>query len=155
ALLRHVARTTTPHGMLLVGAYRSAEVDEEGRFAETMAVLRRQPYFDSLRLTGLGGEAVEALLVALAEPAAVEPRPVQVDAALVAAIREHTRGNPFFVRSLVQHLLEEGALRLGDSGWQTVVSIEEIGIPEGVRQVLGWRLRRLTPDARGFLIVCS
>jgi hypothetical protein len=65
---------------------------------------------------------------------------------LARAIYEETEGNPFFVREVLRHLAESGATHL---------PVEELGIPEGVREVVGRRLARLSRDTNHVLRVAS
>jgi predicted ATPase len=65
-------------------------------------------------------------------------------AALVHAIRQETEGNPFFIEEVLRHLVESGAYYRRDGRWVTdAKSIAELGIPAGVRDVIGRRLSRL------------
>ena len=59
---------------------------------------------------------------------------------------EETEGNPFFVGEVLRHLAETGAVEqpgrpLGDP------PVDDLGIPEGVRDVVGRRLSRLSDEA--------
>src|ERR1700678_1404430 len=58
AMLTHVARFVPEHAILLVGAYRDAEVDRAHPLAGALAVIRRLCNFDSLALRELAGEDV-------------------------------------------------------------------------------------------------
>jgi DNA-binding CsgD family transcriptional regulator len=60
---------------------------------------------------------------------------------VVATIYRETKGNPFFVEEIVRHLEAQGR----DLS-QPATAMSEWGIPEGVKQVLGRRLSRLTPN---------
>ena len=73
--------------------------------------------------------------------------------ALARAIYEETEGNPFFVREVLRHLAETDAIERDDDRWRTRVPIGELGIPEGVRDVIGRRLSRLTERANEALRV--
>jgi class 3 adenylate cyclase len=64
-------------------------------------------------------------------------------------IAEHTDGNPFFVRETLLNLVESGRVRFEDGSWATVD--EDLGIPEGVREVIGRRLSQLSPATNGLL----
>ena len=156
ALLRHVVRLVPqqPH-LLLVGAYRSAEVAEEAPLAETLALVQRLPRVETLRLQGLASEAVAELLCALPatheQPAGLSA----IDPALVEAVRGQTGGNPFFVRALARQLVEEGVLVCADGRWQLTRALDDLALPESVRQVLRRQLRRLTPEAQRWLTAAA
>ena len=58
------------------------------------------------------------------------------------AIHAETAGNPFYVREVFRHLVEEGKIVRRDGRWSTDFSIAALGIPEGVRQVVERRVGR-------------
>ncbi len=70
-----------------------------------------------------------------------------LDEALVAlahAVRRETEGNPFFIGEVIRHLGESGALFEEGGRWTYRGPIAALGIPEGVREVIGRRLGRLS-----------
>src|SRR5215470_4552018 len=71
ALLRHVARSCPQHRLLLVGAYRTADVDAGHPLAELLGLLRRESTFDRVLLKGLEYPETEQLVSALSAGAAV------------------------------------------------------------------------------------
>jgi class 3 adenylate cyclase/tetratricopeptide (TPR) repeat protein len=148
AMLRHVARAARRGRLLVVGAYRDVELDRQHPLADALAALRREVEYERIALTGLAASEVEELLVGLAAH--------EVPAALVDAVSAETEGNPFFIREILLHLVEEGRLYRGDDGrWTTRHGVAELGIPEGVRQVIGRRLSRLSPEANRLLAAAS
>jgi tetratricopeptide (TPR) repeat protein len=97
---------------------------------------------------GLPQEAVTELLQAIARH--------EVPANFVEAITAETGGNPFFLREVLLHLLEESKVeREAGRFTSRFLSIEEMGIPEGVRQVIGRRLSRLSKEANRLLSAAS
>ncbi|MGD9530613.1 MAG: hypothetical protein AB7V44_27995, partial [Pseudonocardia sp.] len=74
-------------------------------------------------------------------------------AELVAAVRAETRGNPFFTREIVRHLQEDGLLAPGPDGLGAQLPLQVV--PEGVRQVLARRRRRLGEQANTLLDVAA
>src|SRR5207248_3032662 len=67
--------------------------------------------------------------------------------ALAEALHRETEGNPFFLQETLRHLAESGTLT-PPTGRRTgaIPSIAELGIPEGVREVIGRRLSRLSSE---------
>jgi hypothetical protein len=84
------------------------------------------------------------------ELAAVVADTNDVPAEIVSAISVETDGNPFFVREVLLHLIEDGAPDRWASA--TVVDLE---IPEGVRETIGRRLSRLSDDTNRLLAVAA
>jgi predicted ATPase len=63
-----------------------------------------------------------------------------VSAALAGAIQQETRGNPFFAREVLRHLLETQALRVdADGALQVDLPLEVV--PEGLLYLKGVRQR--------------
>jgi class 3 adenylate cyclase len=147
ALLNHVAHFVTDSSVLLVGAYRDAEVDRKHAFAGALASLSRQHNFDKLALNGLSEDELTNLLGAVGD----EDAP----AGLVKALGGATEGNPLFIREVLLHLLEDGKILQSGGGWIARFSIDQLGIPEGVRQVVGRRLLKLSAEANRLLAVAS
>ena len=75
--------------------------------------------------------------------------------ALARAIYQETEGNPFFVREVLRHLAETNVIERDGERWTTRVPIDQLGIPEGVREVVGRRLSRLSPKANQVLRVAA
>jgi class 3 adenylate cyclase/tetratricopeptide (TPR) repeat protein len=147
ALLRHIARFAPRNRILLLGAYRDVELDRQHPLADALGALRRETNYERILLKGLDTQEVGHLLASLAEQ--------DVPDALVSAISAETDGNPFFVREVLAHLVEEGKIYREKGQWTTSLSIAEMGIPEGVRQVIGRRVSRLSGDANRLLTVAS
>jgi len=138
-LLRYLARFLPRHPVLLLGAYRDAELDRSHRLQEVLVALRREAELEQIALSGLDSKAVTELLEAIARH--------EVPADFAKAITAETGGNPFFLREVLLHLLEEGKLERAAGRFTSRFSIEEMGIPESVRQVIGRRLSRLSEEA--------
>ena len=139
AMLSHVAHFVPANPILLIGAYRDAEVDRKHPLSGAVAGMRRLQNFESLSFKGLQPDELSALLAMVGDQEAPQ--------ALVDAIGAETAGNPFFIREVLLHLMEEGKIFRDGQGWTSHHSIEELGIPEGVREVVGRRLLRLSDGA--------
>lgn len=142
-LLRHVLRSTDGCRLLVVATYRDTELGRTGPLAETLAELRPLPGVERLSLTGLDQEDLSILLD---QPA---------DSALTTAVYLETEGNPFFTREVFRHLQESGSITKRDDSWVADGPITTLGIPEGVREVIGRRLVRLSPAANDALSLAA
>jgi class 3 adenylate cyclase/tetratricopeptide (TPR) repeat protein len=148
SMMRHVARGVGGQRLLILGAYRDVELDRQHPLADALSALRREVEYERILLKGLGEDEVAMLLSTLAEQ--------DVNAALVEAISQETDGNPFFIREVLAHLVEEGKLYREDGEWKSkATSIADLGIPEGVRQVITRRLSRLSADANKIMAAAS
>jgi len=147
ALLRHLARSARPAALLLLGTYRETDLARTHPLAEVLADLRREPHVERVLLRGLDPAELGALVAARAEHAAPE--------GFVLALHAETEGNPFFAGEVLRHLVDSGALRREGERWTSDRPLAELGIPEGVRDVIGRRLSRLSETANEALRVAS
>jgi class 3 adenylate cyclase/tetratricopeptide (TPR) repeat protein len=141
ALLEQVARNVATQSLVIVCTYRDVEVDRVHPLAPTLAALRRIERCERIAVRGFGIDAVRELLWAIepAEPAGEMMR------ALADLLYKETEGSPYFLREVLNNLVESGKLVQQDGVWTgSVASIEEMGIPEGVREITGRRLSRLS-----------
>ena len=137
-LLRHVLRRA-PAGMMMLGTFRTTEVEPSHPLKAFLADLHRERMARRIPVDGLDRREVGELI----EMWTGEPAPAQ----LVDALREETDGNPFFIVELLRHLLESGVYRRGSGGWRGDVPLAEVGIPPGVGETIERRLGRLTEEA--------
>jgi DNA-binding SARP family transcriptional activator len=144
AMLTHLARFVARHRLLVVGTYRDTEVGMNHPLTEAIPALARGAEFDRIHLQGLPAEAVDALLRNLAAQ--------DVRKTVTAAFAAETDGNPFFLREVLRHLVDEGAVYQDPDGrWTSDLPIGKLGIPDSVREVVNLRLNRLSESARRLL----
>ena len=140
-LLRHLVRSPAPRRVLYLGTYRESEISERHLLHELIGDLRREGTLRRLELSGLSEPEVAELVISLASAPASE--------SFVRALAGETDGNPFFIEEVVRHIRDTaGAL-------SEEVTLEEAGVPDGVREVTARRLRRLTENGRAVLLVAS
>ncbi len=151
-MLQHLAQRTARDRLLIVGAYRDVELDRQHPLSEALGALRRIPNFRRVLLRGLPQETIEDLL-AIIEPSEEVAAERQ---ALAGALYQETEGNPFFIREVLAHLIETGKIVHENGRWVgRVTTVSELGIPEGVREVIGRRLSRLSTGCNRMLTLAS
>ncbi len=141
-LLGHLARRLAGAPLLVAGTYRTVELDRTHPLSAVLAELSREHLHERVLLRSFSADEA-ALLVQELTGAPAAP-------AVVGAIHRETEGNPFFVEEVVRHLRAEGFdlvdPRAVPARW---------AVPEGVRQVLGRRLARLSAVANQLLQVAA
>jgi class 3 adenylate cyclase len=147
AMLRQVSRLAPQQRLLLVGAYRDVELDRTHPLSEALQALRRETNYERIVLKGLDAADVGELLSLVAEQSVPET--------FARAIGEETGGNPFFIREVMLHLVEEQRIVQEDGRWVAATAIAEMRIPEGVREVIGRRLSRVSEACGRMLSVAS
>lgn len=147
-LLEQVARGIMDRHVVIVGTYRDVEVDRVHPLAQTLAALRRMDHHERMAIKGFSEDAVLDLLTAIEPSEQTEP----ARRVLASALYAEAEGNPFFIREVLNNLVESGKLFQQDGTWVSgVTSIEELGIPEGIKEVVGRRLSRMSEGCNRML----
>jgi tetratricopeptide (TPR) repeat protein len=150
-LLRHVLRFAEPLRLLVVATYRDTELGRRHPLAELLADLRRQAGVERISVSGLDASGVSAFV----EQVAGHGLDDEDEEAFARAIHSETEGNPFFVGEVLRHLVESGGVERRHGRWMTTRPIDELGIPEGIRDVVSRRLSRLSDEANDVLAVAA
>jgi len=141
-LLRFMAQQLQDSCILIVGCYRDVELSRQHPLSDTLAQLSREQGFQRHLLRGLSREETGQLVEAAA---GIRPGPPVVD-----TVYAHTDGNPYFMTELVRLLVSQGELEgAGARG------SDGLRIPEGVREVIGQRLNRLSEQCNQVLSTAS
>ena len=131
----------------ILGTYRAAAPASSTYLADFLADLRRseQPVLRVV-LGGLTVEDVNDLLTTFAGTA------LSPDGRTFASdLHRRTDGHPFFLREMLHHLDDTGAISPAEGRWASTRALIELGIPDGVLDVLGQRLSHLRPATRDAL----
>jgi eukaryotic-like serine/threonine-protein kinase len=138
-LLRFAARELGTSGLLILGTYRDVELGRHHPLARVLGEISGLEGSARIPLKGLSVGAVERYI----EMTAGAPAPP----GLAEAVHGQTDGNPFFVGEVVRLLASEGRLAAG--------TVSELQIPQGVREVVGRRLDRLSEKTNQALRVAA
>ena len=138
ALLSHVARQSDAAPLLLLGTYRTSEVVGDHPLRGIIGDLRHDGVAEDIALGGLTEGEVGELIDSTSD---LEPRP-----GFVHSVRRATAGNPFFVQEICSHFGETGATA-------GAFTLEALGVPEGVKEVIGRRIARLAEGTERLLTI--
>ena len=127
------------------------ELSRQHPLAETLGELTRERLFQRVLLRGLSQQDVGRFIEVAA---GVDPL-----SGLAEAVHTQTEGNPLFVTEVGRLLVQEGALTPDPSPSGRGVGGEgdswTVRIPEGVREVIGRRLNRLSQRCNEALTIAS
>ena len=147
-MLTHVARSLEGARLLIIGTYRDVEVDRTHPLSAALAELRRLAGFARIALRGLSIDEVQRMLAAIARR--------DVPWSLAESVHRSTEGNPLFVQEVMRHLAEEGLLGRDGSGARALTDSQlAASIPEGLRDVIGRRLSRLSAECNRVLAIAA
>jgi len=132
--------------LLLIGAYRSNEVDATHALPRVIEAAKASAVqVSEIALGPLDSDAVDALV---ADSLRATPQEV---APLASRILSATGGNPFFVEALLKALYIEGALSLdperGTWGWD-LQRVDALGVSDNVADLMSLELSRLPQDSQ-------
>ncbi len=147
-LLVYLARHVAGARLLVVGTYRDVEVDRAHPLAEALAELRRVRRVERMQLGELSVDEVQRLLASSSRQTVPHP--------LAELVHRRAGGNALFTHELLRFLLAEGLVE-PRNGMLRRVGEASIArrMPEGLRDVVGRRLSRLSPAANQLLSVAS
>lgn len=143
-LLEFLAQELRQSRLLVVGTYRDMALSRQHPLSETLAELTREQPLQRLVLHGLNQEEVERFLEVTTD--------VTPPQALVEVVHTQTEGNPLFLTEVVRLLVQEGELLPERLRQRQGVNLR---IPEGVREVIGKRLNRLSPLCNQMLTIAA
>jgi hypothetical protein len=155
-LLFHLARRISDAAVLLVVAYRDADVAARppGAGPSPAAVVGEWQ-----RLFGAGGIGLDVLdgpdALRLAGEV-LETDPAGLSPGLRERLLRHTGGHPLFVVEAVHELQARGGIaRTDEGGWREGTAAAWSALPARVEGVIAERVRRLAPDLRRLLSVAA
>jgi tetratricopeptide (TPR) repeat protein len=141
-LLRHLGRCLPSMALLVIGTYRDVELEQGHPLLEVVRDLSRHPTYRHFPLDRLDQESVGQVLANVWE----QPVPE----ALTGKIYQHTGGNPFYVEQVAQGLADDGLITLQEGRWH-FPTVEEVRLPQNVRDAVWRSIRRLDPDTQTLL----
>ncbi len=145
-LLEFVARELGNSHLMIVGNYRDVDLNRRHPLSITLGELTRERLYDRVVLRGLQKHDVRRFIEVAA---GIEPSD-----ALVDVVHTQTEGNPLFVTETVRLLIQQGDISSGGKV-ASGTSSWEIQIPEGIREVIGRRLDRLSDRTNETLTIAA
>jgi len=135
SLLRHLAQSLGHRPLMIVGAFREAELSEERPLQSWLSDLYGESWLSQHQLPRLDKVQVQELLATLFSS--------DVSWDLTEAIYGHSEGNPFFIEEICRALVESGNFYFEAGRWRRP-SLDELAIPQGLKSAIDSRLRRLS-----------
>jgi tetratricopeptide (TPR) repeat protein len=150
SLLHYVSRAVGSLRVLIVATARLEELgsDSEGHphpATETLRLMGREDLYTEMRLSNLDQTEVTRLAELMVE-GTIDPR-------LVEKLARDSQGNPLFTVESIRMLLESGSLVQSSGAW--FLSVDHLSMPTKVKEVILYRLGRLTPVQRRILDLAS
>jgi ABC-type transport system substrate-binding protein/class 3 adenylate cyclase len=141
-LLERTLSVTDEAAVALVFLYRTEREHRSWQLGERAR--QRFPHrYREIELRPLPSDASRTLIGGTAEG--------ELPESVAELLVERAGGNPFFLEEAFRDLVERGALRRQNGGWDLAVNADELAVPALVQGALQARLDRLDPAAREVL----
>jgi tetratricopeptide (TPR) repeat protein len=145
-LLGHLLRQLRDERVLIVGAYRETELDRTHPLAKSLVDWNRERLVTRIVLRRFNESETGAQLGALLGE--------QVSGEFAVAVHRETEGNPFFVEEVLKALIEKGSVRRESGRWHRC-DVNQLVIPQSVKEAIGHRLNRVGEETNEVLRVCA
>jgi serine/threonine protein kinase/tetratricopeptide (TPR) repeat protein len=146
-LLHYLARGVEKTPLLLLGAYRSTDIDAKHPLSPVLTELNRERLPQSVSLKRMSLNEVSELIKNILEQD-------DVPAEFCKLVYEKTRGNPFFTEEVLKSLKEEEIVYRHENKW-AFKDISKIDFPENVKNIVKTRINRLDEDCQSVLTLAS
>jgi tetratricopeptide (TPR) repeat protein/tRNA A-37 threonylcarbamoyl transferase component Bud32 len=146
-LLHYLARGVQKTSLLLLGAYRSTDIDTNHPLSPVLTELNRERLPQSISLKRMSPNDVSELIKNILEQD-------DVPAEFCKLVYEKTRGNPFFTEEVVKSLKEEEIIYRLENRW-AFRDVSKIEFPENVKNIVKTRIGRLDEDCQSALTLAS
>lgn len=149
--LQYIVRRLGPTPTLIVGTYRSTDVDSRHPLTRMLESFRGDRRFASIVLGPFSQSDHKLFLETLIGGPELSP-------SLTERLYEGTEGNPFFTKEMVRSLLDSGGITKDNTGsWslsaETGLSTE--ALPATIQQAVEKRIEGLPEDLREILAIAS
>ncbi len=149
--LQYIVRRLGPTSTLIVGTYRSVDVDNRHPLVRMLESFRGDRRFASIALGPFAPSEHRLFLETLIGGP-------EMSTSLVTRLYEGTEGNPFFTKELVRSLLDAGGIAKDDTGVWTLsaeTGLSTEALPATIQQAVEKRIERLPEDQREILSIAA
>jgi len=146
-LLHYLARGVHRTPLLLLGAYRSTDIDSKHPLTPVLTELNRERLPQSVSLKRMSLDDVSEMIKQLLEQD-------DIPTEFCKMVYEKTRGNPFFAEEVIKSLKEEEVIYREENKWK-IKEVSRIEFPETVKSVIKARISRLNDECQNVLTMAS
>jgi tetratricopeptide (TPR) repeat protein/tRNA A-37 threonylcarbamoyl transferase component Bud32 len=146
-LLHYIARGAYRTPLLLLGAYRSTDIDSKHPLTPILTELNRERLLQSVQLKRMSLDEISEMIKRIIEQD-------DVPSEFCKLVYQKTRGNPFFAEEVVKSLKEEEVIYREEDKWK-LKEIAEIKFPETIKSVVKARFSRLDNECQNVLSLAS
>ena len=146
-LLHYLARGVQRTSLLLLGAYRSSDINDKHPLSPVLTELNRERLPQSISLKRMSLDDISEMIRQILEQD-------DVPTEFCKMVYEKTRGNPFFAEEVIKSLKEEEVVYREENKWK-IKEVSRIEFPDTVKSVLKTRFARLDEECQSVLTFAS
>ncbi len=146
-LLRYLGPRLRKHPILILGAYRKSEEEENRDFREALAELHRERLISTLTLGRFDAQQVGQLIADMFHTG-------EVSGEFRDLVHSRTGGNPLLVEEVLRALVRDHVIYWAGAGWERK-PVDQIEIPDGVKEIILQRLRKFGEKSVDLLRLAS
>lgn len=146
-LLHYLARGAYKEPLLLLGAYRDADIDERHVLSPLLTELNRERLLHSVQLKRMSFDQTSEMVKQILGQDAL-PRE------FCEMVYQKTKGNPFFVEEVIKSMKEDEVIYLEENEYK-IKEISKIEFPKSVKSILKVRIARLDEECQNVLTMAS
>jgi hypothetical protein len=149
--LPYIVRRLGPTPTLILGSYRSTEVDRKHPLTRALEGFRGDPGFQQIALGPYSPSEHRLLLETLVGGG-------HLSGPLAEKLYAGSEGNPFFTKELVRSLVDTGGITRDDTGEWSLSGASELSVdemPATIQEVVQSRIEGLPDELRDVLAVAS
>jgi tetratricopeptide (TPR) repeat protein/KaiC/GvpD/RAD55 family RecA-like ATPase len=146
-LLHYLARDVYRTPLLLLGAYRSTDIDAKHPLTPVLTELNRERLLRSVSLKRMSLDDISEMIKQILEQD-------DIPTEFCKMVYEKTRGNPFFAEEVISSLKEEEVVYREENKWK-IKEVTRIEFPETVKSVIKARISRLDDECQNVLTLAS
>lgn len=135
-LLHYLLRHLRNDRILMLAAYREVELDRTHPLAAALVEWNRERLATRISLARLSRDDTRTLIATLFGQGNISEEFGDV-------LFRETEGNPFFIEEVIKSLIEQGEIYRENNGWARK-QLQELAIPQSVKEAIGRRLNRLS-----------
>jgi predicted ATPase/DNA-binding CsgD family transcriptional regulator len=145
-LLVHLVSHSRASPVLIAGAYRDGDAEDNPAFLHVLAELNRRRLLLLISLPALEAAASHALAANLLHG--------DVNERALDLLHRHGAGNPFFLEELLRAMVEDGTLAQSGERWE-LTRASETPLPRRIAEAVQTRLERLDPAVGDLLRIAA
>jgi tetratricopeptide (TPR) repeat protein/Cdc6-like AAA superfamily ATPase len=146
-LMHYLARGVQKTPLLLLGAYRTTDIDDKHPLTPVLTELNRERIPQSFSLKRMSPDDTSEMIKQILEQD-------EIPSEFCKMVYEKTRGNPFFTEEVIKSLKEEDVIYREGNRWK-VKEASKIAFPETVKSVIKARINRLDDECQSVLTTAS